>query len=130
MPDRSKLVTQPMLSFESLKTNGCATGAPESCRGCRRRRRGGHRGPPKATVLKHVDHSIGTDIEDLQDKGGVPGFEPYLDTRSYFDYHHTAADTLDKVEPEALRRHVAVLAVLLYALAELKEPLARLPMAP
>ncbi len=86
--------------------------------------------PIKATVLKHVDHSIGTDIEDLQDKGGVPGFEPYLDTRSYFDYHHTAADTLDKVEPEALRRHVAVLAVLLYALAELKEPLARLPIEP
>ena len=86
--------------------------------------------PINATVLKRVDHAIGTDISDLQDKGGVPGFEPYLDTRSYFSYHHTAADTFDKVDPEALRRHVAVLAVLLYAVAELKEPLARLPVEP
>ncbi len=86
--------------------------------------------PINATVLKHVEHGIGTDITDLQEKGGVPGFEPYLDTRSYFSYHHTAADTLDKVDPDALRRQVAVLSVLLYSLAELKEPLPRLPLVP
>ena len=32
-----------------------------------------------------------------------------IDTSSYFDYHHTPADTLDKVDPDHLRRHVAVM---------------------
>ena len=31
----------------------------------------------------------------------------YADATRYFDYHHTANDTLDKVEPEALRFNVA-----------------------
>jgi Zn-dependent M28 family amino/carboxypeptidase len=83
-----------------------------------------------ATSLRHVEHAIGTDISDLQVQGGVPGFEPLLDVRSYFSYHHTAADTFDKVDPDALRRQVAVLAVLAYALAEMKEPLPRLPVEP
>lgn len=82
--------------------------------------------PLGATVLKRVDGPLGSDISDLQSTGGVPGFEPYLDGRTYFDYHHTAADTLDKVDPEFLRRQVAVLAVLAYALAEMPEPLPRL----
>jgi hypothetical protein len=45
-----------------------------------------------------------------------------VDTRHYFDYHHTAADTLDKVAPENLNCQTAVLA---YYLAEMPEPLPR-----
>ncbi len=81
--------------------------------------------PIGATVLKHVEKPIGTDISDLQTLG-VPGFEPYLDGRSYFNYHHSAADTFDKVDPDLLRRQVAVLAVLAYTLAEMPEPLPRI----
>lgn len=81
--------------------------------------------PLGASVLKHMESPIGTDISDLQ-KLGVPGFEPYLDVRSYFNYHHSAADTFDKVDPDSLRRHVAVLAVLAYSLAEMPEPLPRI----
>lgn len=45
-----------------------------------------------------------------------------MDGRHYFDFHHTAADTLDKVEPDAMRRQVALLAVLAYILAESAQP--------
>lgn len=50
-----------------------------------------------------------------------------VDTRHYFDYHHTAADTLDKVDPDNLRRQVAVMTTLVYWLADAPEPLERLP---
>lgn len=48
---------------------------------------------------------------------GVPTFAPIQDERTYFDYHHTAADTLDKVGPDELRENAAVAAVLAWALA-------------
>ena len=70
--------------------------------------------------------NAGADIAPLQALG-VPGFAPLVDGRHYFDLHHTAADTLDKVDPRELRRQTAVLAVLAYALAEMSEPLARVP---
>jgi hypothetical protein len=38
--------------------------------------------------------------------------------RHYFDYHHTPADTLDKVDPKALAQNSAALAALAYVLAE------------
>ncbi len=64
---------------------------------------------------------LGTDIWPLQE-AGVAAFEPIVDGRHYFDFHHTAADTLDKVEPDAMRRQVALLAVLAYILAESAQP--------
>jgi hypothetical protein len=41
------------------------------------------------------------------------------------DYHHTAADTLDKVVPRALAENAAAMAVLAYTLANLPQPLPR-----
>jgi carboxypeptidase Q len=64
---------------------------------------------------------LGTDISPLQE-AGVAAFEPIVDGRHYFDFHHSAADTLDKVEPDAMRRQVALLAVLAYFLAESAQP--------
>jgi carboxypeptidase Q len=80
--------------------------------------------PIGATVLERHDGELGADINPLQ-VAGVPGFSPLVDARHYFDYHHTAADTLDKVDPQNLRTQVATLAVLAYYLAELPEPLPR-----
>lgn len=82
--------------------------------------------PIGATAIERRDGEVGADISPLQD-AGVPGFAPLVDTREYFFYHHTAADTLDKVKPEYLRRQMAVMAVLAYYLAEMPEPLPRVP---
>ena len=85
--------------------------------------------PIGATALKHNEGDAGADIEPLQVMG-VPGFSPLVDARSYFSYHHTAADTLDKVEPQSLQSQVATMAVLAYFLAEMPEPLPRYSIAP
>lgn len=81
-----------------------------------------------AGILEHRDEAAGSDLQFL-DAGGVPTLAPVVDTRTYFDYHHTAADTLDKVDPENIRRQVAVLAMMAYFAAESAEPLPRLPVS-
>jgi hypothetical protein len=54
-------------------------------------------------------------------RAGVPALLLLQDTSRYFDYHHSAADTFDKVDPWALRLNVAALTVMAYGLAELPE---------
>jgi hypothetical protein len=56
---------------------------------------------------------------------GVPSFAPYFDQRTYFLYHHTAADTFDKIVPKELAENASVVAVLAYGLANLEQPLPR-----
>jgi len=85
--------------------------------------------PLGAGVLDTREGAAGADVEPLDD-AGVPTFAPLLDGRAYFDYHHSAADTLDKVDPEDIRRQVAVLAVMAYDLAEMPNPVPRLTVAP
>lgn len=65
-----------------------------------------------------------SDISTLTELG-VPSFGPWFDTRTYFNYHHNAADTLDKVNPRELAENGAVMAVLGYGLANLEQPLPR-----
>ena len=67
---------------------------------------------------------VGADIGPLT-QGGVPSFAPFFDTRTYFNYHHTAADTFDKIMPKELAEGGSVMAVLAYALANLEAPLPR-----
>jgi len=66
----------------------------------------------------------GTDLGPMA-PFGVPFFGVHQETSRYFDLHHSAADTLDKVEPQALAANAATVAVLAYALAEMKETVAR-----
>ncbi len=68
--------------------------------------------------------SASSDISTLTAKG-VPSFSPWFDTRTYFNYHHTEADTLDKVVPQELAENAAVMAVLGYGLANLEQNLPR-----
>src|SRR5579872_852358 len=77
-----------------------------------------------ANVLKLTTRSPGADIAMLA-KAGVPTFGILQDARTYFNYHHSAADTLDKVSPRELRENAAVMAVLAYALANMPQPLPR-----
>ena len=76
-----------------------------------------------AGMLNLIEH-CGADIE-LLEKAGVPAFSPIQDSRFYFNYHHTAADTLDKIVPKELVENSAVVAVAAYALANMEQPLPR-----
>ena len=76
-----------------------------------------------AGILDLVEH-CGADIEPLE-KAGVPAFSPIQDSRFYFNYHHTAADTLDKIVPKELAENSAVVSVVAYALANMERPLPR-----
>ena len=64
--------------------------------------------------------SGGPDIGPLQEKG-VRIFRLRQDGSDYFDYHHTADDTLDKIDPEQLKQNVAAWAVVSYLAAEIEE---------
>lgn len=66
----------------------------------------------------------GADVEPME-KHGVPGLGLWVDETHYFDYHHTAADTLDKVDPDELKRNVAAVAVLAFVAADLPGRLGR-----
>jgi len=66
----------------------------------------------------------GSDIGPLG-AAGVPTFAPIQDSRTYFNYHHTAADTLDKVNPKELQENCAVVAALAYTLASMPQSLPR-----
>jgi Zn-dependent M28 family amino/carboxypeptidase len=71
-----------------------------------------------------VQPNASSDISTLTAKG-VPSFGPWFDTRTYFNYHHTEADTFDKVNPKELAENGAVMAVLAYGLANLEQSLPR-----
>jgi hypothetical protein len=75
---------------------------------------------------KAIAGDSGADVEAMQDKG-VPGIGLWMDESSYFDYHHSQADTLDKVNPEHLRLDVASVAVLAYVVADMPERLGKGP---
>src|SRR6266851_1815802 len=77
-----------------------------------------------ANLIERVPDSPETDIEPLADKG-VPAIGVWQNGLTYFKYHHTPADTLDKVIPEELRENAACMAVMGYALANMTDPLAR-----
>ncbi len=65
----------------------------------------------------------GTDIEPLT-ADGVPGLSPRTIGEHYFDWHHTEADTLDKVDPVEFRKNAAMLSVVTYVLADMDGRLA------
>ena len=67
----------------------------------------------------HVqDDGGGTDIAPMK-SAGVPQIGLWVDGRTYFDIHHTDADTLDKVNPQELADDVAAVAVLAYVAADM-----------
>jgi len=77
-----------------------------------------------ATAIQPSAYPPGADIA-LMSEAGVPALGLLQDGRTYFHYHHTAADTLDKVVPSDLRENAAAMAVMGYALASIRDPLPR-----
>ncbi len=70
----------------------------------------------------------GSDIAPLM-RDGVPGLGERTTGAHYFDWHHTEADTLDKVDPEEFRKNLASLAVMGYILADMPDTLRAAPFA-
>ncbi len=64
----------------------------------------------------------GADIAPLL-HDGVPGFAVRTVATHYFEYHHSRADTVDKVKLEDLRGNIAAMAVMAYVLADMPETL-------
>jgi carboxypeptidase Q len=78
-----------------------------------------------ASTIQQSSHPPGiTDIDPMSAEG-VPLLGMMQDTRTYYNYHHSAADTLDKVVPAELRENAAAIAVMAYALVDMKDPLPR-----
>lgn len=67
---------------------------------------------------------VGADVAPLT-RAGVPSFAPWFNQQTYFNYHHTAADTLDKIVPREIAEVASVMAVLAYGLANIEQPLPR-----
>ena len=66
----------------------------------------------------------GADIGPLMGTG-VPGMGLNVDGSRYFAYHHTPADTPDKLSPADMQKCVAAFAVMAYVVADLTEMLPR-----
>jgi len=64
----------------------------------------------------------GADIAPLM-ADGVPGLALRTVGEHYFDWHHTDADTIDKIDPVDFKKAVAMLAVMGYVLADMPERL-------
>jgi hypothetical protein len=88
-----------------------------------------HQLEPIGASMLTSGEDVGEDVSSVVSKG-VPGFTPAQDGRYYFNYHHTAADTFDKVDPRHLSENAAVMAVLAYALADASTAAPRSPPAP
>lgn len=82
-----------------------------------------------AVLLKPVgadtirEGASGADIAPLMN-AGVPGLGELTTMTHYFDWHHTEADTLDKVDKTEFRKNVASLAVMAFVLADMPQRLA------
>lgn len=76
---------------------------------------------PLGIVPGALDKAGGSDIGPMI-AAGVPAVGLNQDGTDYFDIHHTADDTLDKIDPEALRQNVAAWTAMLAVMAGGMEP--------
>ncbi len=77
-------------------------------------------------LLESIDGGLMTPGGGGEDIGplladGVPGFGVRTVGTHYFDWHHTDADSFDKIVPREFQLNVASIAVLAYVLADMPE---------
>jgi carboxypeptidase Q len=70
------------------------------------------------------DGGRAADVAPLNDEG-VPVMSLNVDGSKYFWYHHTNADTFDKIDFNEFNRCIAAMAIMAYVVADLDEPLPR-----
>jgi Zn-dependent M28 family amino/carboxypeptidase len=73
-----------------------------------------------------TEASGGADLGPLVERG-MPVMDVLTDRQPYFDLHHTADDTFDKVDAELVRLNVAAFAAIAYLAAEAEGGFGRLP---
>lgn len=73
--------------------------------------------PLGAIISPQPAQDGGADVAGLQ-RLGVPVTEFQQDATRYFDLHHSADDTLDKVDPKELAQNVAVWTAFVYTVAD------------
>lgn len=66
----------------------------------------------------------GADIGPIM-RDGVPGMSLNTMTDRYFWYHHSPADTVDKLDPQDVALCAAAMAIVSYIIADLPQPLQR-----
>jgi hypothetical protein len=71
--------------------------------------------PIGASISREQARDGGADLESLV---GVPLAGLAQDGTRYFDIHHSADDTMDKIDPEQMRQNVAVWAAFTYLAAD------------
>jgi hypothetical protein len=71
----------------------------------------------------------GADLRPLR-TGGMPVFSLTQDGTDYFDYHHTANDTIDRIDREAIDQNVAAYAAWAWIAANLERDFGRLAVQP
>jgi Zn-dependent M28 family amino/carboxypeptidase len=83
---------------------------------------------PLGVAYLGTEASGGADVGQLRPLG-MPVMDVKTDAEPYFDLHHTANDTFDKVDPQLMRMNVAAFAVIAYLAAEAEGGFGRLPVA-
>jgi carboxypeptidase Q len=67
----------------------------------------------------------GADIGPMVESAGIPAMALDVDGSKYFTYHHTQADTVERLDPEEVSLCVASVAVMAYVVADMPVRLAR-----
>jgi Zn-dependent M28 family amino/carboxypeptidase len=83
---------------------------------------------PLGVAYLGTEASGGADVGQLRPLG-MPVMDLKTDAGTYFDLHHTANDTFDKVDPQLVRVNVAAFTVIAYLAAEAEGGFGRLPVA-
>ena len=73
--------------------------------------------PLKVIISSQPVLFSGSDFS-LLERGGVPAFSFRPDVTHYFDVHHSADDTLDQVDRQALNQSTAAYAAMVYLIAD------------
>ncbi|WP_462170518.1 M20/M25/M40 family metallo-hydrolase [Pseudoalteromonas xiamenensis] len=76
--------------------------------------------PLNITYIGKNEAHGGPDLIPFKQAGSAPVFGLDQNGTDYFDYHHTADDTLDKVDPEKLRQNTAAYAIFAFMAADAK----------
>jgi hypothetical protein len=73
--------------------------------------------PLKIDIAREPARGSGEDVAAL-DAAGVPAFAFHNDVSRYFQWHHSADDTLDKIDRDQLNQNVGAWAAMLWLAAE------------